>query len=139
MKQKRTIFYVDDNPKSQRLLTAILEDFGFEVIPASGPAEALQLVRTISFDLALLDYQMPAMTGAQLAEAIKDIVPGVPVVVISGFATVPTDELVCVDAYRGKGTTLQELLGTIQTLLLSRMPVPSRQITPAAVVSAPLH
>jgi CheY-like chemotaxis protein len=117
MKQKRTIFYVDDNPKSRRLLAAILEDFGFAVIAASGPLEAVEIARNISFDLALLDYQMPLMSGAQLAEAIKNIVPGAPVVMISGFAAVSTEELDHVDAYHGKGTTLQELLGTIQRLL----------------------
>jgi CheY-like chemotaxis protein len=126
MRQKQTILYVDDNPKSQRLLTAILQDFGFEVVTASCPMEALESIKNISFDLALLDYQMPKMTGAQLAQAIKDTLPGTPVVMISGFATLPTEELEYVDAYQGKGVTLQELLETIRMLLISAVPDTAR-------------
>ena len=131
MKQKGTIFYVDDNPKSRRLLAAILEDFGFTVVAASCPLEAVELARNVSFDLALLDYQMPFMSGAQLAEVIKDIVPGAPVVMISGFATVPRGDLDHVDAYHGKGTTLQELLGTIQMLLQANPLTAGRPPQPA--------
>jgi CheY-like chemotaxis protein len=133
MERKQTIFYVDDNPKSQRLLTAILQDFGFEVVTASCPMKALELINDISFDLVLLDYQMPKMTGAQLAQAIKDILPGTPVVMISGFATVPTEDLVYVDAYQGKGVTLQELLETIRMLLLSAIPGSAGRMHPGSI------
>ena len=53
------VFYVDDNPKSRRLLTSILLESGFQVITSDDPVEALGLCKNISFDVALLDYQMP--------------------------------------------------------------------------------
>jgi PleD family two-component response regulator len=71
MRDEATIvFYVDDNAKSRRLLTSILRESGFEVITASDPLEALRVCKEISFDLALLDQQMPKMTGSQLAQEI---------------------------------------------------------------------
>jgi len=41
MENRTTVFYVDDNPRSSRLLTSVLEGCGFRVIPAHDPVEAL--------------------------------------------------------------------------------------------------
>jgi CheY-like chemotaxis protein len=111
-----TVFYVDDNPKSSRLLTSVLEACGFRVIVAHDPLEALGLCRKTSFDLALLDYDMPGMTGSQLAQEIKFMVPDAPVVLISGYAALPPTELVFVDAHFGLGTVLDDLLWTMRIL-----------------------
>jgi len=70
--------------------------------------------------LALLDYQMPHLTGAQLAQKIKRTRPDVPVVLISGFSALPPFELVLVDAHIGRGSTLDELLDTMRSLIHSR-------------------
>ena len=113
---RTTVFYVDDNPKSSRLLTSILETCGFQVIAAHDPIEAVGLCRRTAFDLALLDYDMPGMTGSQLAQEMKFIVPDAPVVLISGYATLPPTELVFVDAHFGLGTCLDDLLWTMRTL-----------------------
>jgi len=116
----RTIFYVDDNPKSRRLLTSVIKSCGFDVVSAGDPVEALSRVRKSSFDLALLDYQMPHLTGAQLARNIKSMKPDVPVVLISGFSALPAFELIFVDAHVGRGATLDDLLDTMRSLIHSR-------------------
>ncbi len=116
MENRTTVFYVDDNLKSSRLLTSVLEECGFRVITAYDPLEALGLCKRTSFDLALLDYEMPGMTGSQLAQEIKFLVPDVPVVLISGYAALPPTELVFVDAHFGLGTGLDDLLWTMRTL-----------------------
>jgi len=116
MENRTTVFYVDDNLKSSRLLASVLEGSGFRVITAHDPLEALGLCRKTSFDIALLDYEMPGMTGSQLAQEIKFILPDVPVVLISGYAALPSTELVFVDAHFGLGTALDDLLWTMRTL-----------------------
>lgn len=116
MEDRRTVFYVDDNPKASRLLTSVLETCGFQVIGTHDPIEALALCKRMSFDLALLDYDMPGMTGSQLAQEIKFMVPDAPVVLISGYAALPPTELVFVDAHFGLGTCLDDLLWTMRTL-----------------------
>ena len=82
-----TVFYVDDNPKAQRLLGDVLTARGFRVITASDPLEARASWKRLRFDLALLDYRMPFPTGSQLAKEIKSSAPNVPIVLISGYAT----------------------------------------------------
>jgi CheY-like chemotaxis protein len=117
MEHRTTVFYVDDNPKSSRLLTSVLEECGFRVIAKNDPMEALALCKRTYFDLALLDYEMPLMSGSQLAQEIKYLVPDVPVVLISGRTALPSTELAFVDAHFGFGTALDDLLWTMRMLV----------------------
>ena len=125
-----TIFYVDDNPKSRRVLTSVIKSCGFEVVSAGDPIEALSRIRKSSFDLALLDYQMPHLTGSQLAQKIKSAKPDVPVVLLSGFSALPPVELVFVDAHVGRGATLDELLDTMRNLIHPSYALAARGLIP---------
>jgi CheY-like chemotaxis protein len=116
MDEQTTVLYVDDNPKSSRLLASVLEECGFTIISKNDPLEALALCRRTGFDLALLDYEMPVMTGAKLAKEIKHLMPDVPVVLISGRTNIPPAELEFVDAHFGFGTSLDDLLWTMRIL-----------------------
>lgn len=120
---RTTVFYVDDNPKSSRLLTNVLEECGFRVIARNNPAEALALCKRTYFDLALLDYEMPLMSGSQLAQEIKYLAPDIPVVLISGRQALPSSELAFVDAHFGFGTALDDLLWTIRILTRPKLVV----------------
>jgi len=117
-----TVFYVDDNDRSRRLLSSILAEYGFEMITAADPTEALRRCGNISFDLALLDYEMPALTGSQLARHMKSVAPDIPVVLISGHTVLPTQDLMFVDAHFGYGTTLDDLVDTMRRLTKSKLP-----------------
>src|ERR1700730_19067281 len=123
MENRTTVLYVDDNPKSSRLLTSVLEECGFRVITKNDPVEALALCNRSYFDLALLDYEMPLMSGSQLAREIKFLVPDVPVVLISGRAALPATELTFVDAHFGFGTALDDLLWTMRILVRPKVAV----------------
>jgi CheY-like chemotaxis protein len=116
MENRTTVFYVDDNPKSSRLLTSVLEECGFRVITKNDPIEALALCKRTYFDIALLDYEMPAMSGARLAQEIKFLVPDAPVVLISSRSDLPPSEMAFVDAHFGFGTALDDLLWTMRIL-----------------------
>ena len=116
------VFYVDDNPKQSRMLTCLLEECGFRVIALTDPPAALTLCKQTSFDIALLDYDMPGTTGSQLAEEIKFLLPDVPVVLISGYTALPATELIFVDAHFGFGTALDDLLWTMRILAQPALP-----------------
>ena len=103
MNKMTTVFYVDDNARSRGLLSSVLAECGFEIITAGDPVEALSRCRKICFDLALLDYQMPSLSGSQLALEIKLLMPDVPIVLLSGCAVLPATELTFVDANFGRG------------------------------------
>jgi len=121
MENRTTVFYVDDSPKSSKLLTGVLEECGFRVVTKNDPIEALALCKRTNFDLALLDYEMPLMTGSKLAQEIKFLVPDVPVVLLSGRSDLPSSELAFVDAHFGFGTALDDLVWTMRILARPRV------------------
>jgi len=129
MDTRTNILYVDDNPRTSRLLAGVLEQCHFRVIAKNDPAEALALCRRCSFDLALLDYEMPAMSGARLAREIKFLIPDLPVVLISGRTEIPSPELEFVDAHFGFGTSLDDLLWTMRILATPKVFVPEHRQT----------
>jgi CheY-like chemotaxis protein len=123
MENRTTVLYVDDNPKSSRLLTSVLEECGFKVITKNDPVEALALCKRTYFDLALLDYEMPSMSGSQLAHEIKYLTPDVPIVLISGRTSLPSADLAFVDAHFGFRTSLDDLLYTMRVLVRQQLPM----------------
>jgi len=121
MENRTTVFYVDDNPKSSRLLSNVLEECGFRVIVKNDPLEALAMCQRTYFDLALLDYEMPTLSGSQLAQQIKRLAPDVPIVLLSARTMMPPEELAFVDAHFGFGTALDDLLWTMRILAHPRV------------------
>ncbi len=68
----KRILVVDDDENILNLEKTILEQRGFEVTPAAGGVEALQLLSEKSFDLVLLDVMMPEVDGFTVCRKIKE-------------------------------------------------------------------
>jgi CheY-like chemotaxis protein len=113
---QRTVFFVDDNPKAQRILTFALESVGYKVVPACN-AEALERMKQTSADLVLLAYRMPQMIGSTLTRDIRQLDPEIPILLISGHTSLASEELTYVNAFVGKGATLDALLTQLRVLL----------------------
>ena len=65
----------------------MLSDFGYDVVEAASGEAALQLVRDgLIPNLLVTDHLMAGMTGAQLIAAVNDIQPGLPALIVSGYA-----------------------------------------------------
>jgi PAS domain S-box-containing protein len=84
------IIAVDDDSLVLTNTAEMLEELGHEVFQAGSGAQALRLLaEQAEVDLVLTDYAMPTMTGAQLADAIEQDRPGLPVLMVSGYAELP--------------------------------------------------
>jgi CheY-like chemotaxis protein len=70
---KTKVLIVDDYPANVRALALLIEDQEIEIYSASSGEEALGLVLDHEFGLALLDVQMPVMSGFELAKLIRGI------------------------------------------------------------------
>ncbi|MEO8894109.1 MAG: response regulator [Coleofasciculaceae cyanobacterium] len=81
------ILVVDDAPFNLRLLTAMLQDDGYEVRQAISGKFALQVVPVIQPDLILLDINMPEMDGYEVCQALKQMPESkdIPVIFISAL------------------------------------------------------
>ncbi len=83
------ILAVDDDNLVLMNTAGMLEDLGHTVFQASNAADALRMLEEANVDLVVTDHAMPGMTGAQLADMIEQNHPGLPVIIITGFAELP--------------------------------------------------
>jgi two-component system NtrC family response regulator len=83
-----TILIVDDEKNYLTILSAVLEDEGFEVVTAPGGPEALEVHKSSDLDLILTDMKMPKMDGIELLENIKENDPDLPVIMMTAHGTV---------------------------------------------------
>jgi signal transduction histidine kinase/CheY-like chemotaxis protein len=65
------ILVAEDNPVNQRLATRLLEKRGHQVVLADNGRQALDALKNQTFDLLLMDVQMPQMDGLQATAAIR--------------------------------------------------------------------
>lgn len=110
------VLCVDDNPLHLCLVTALCETEGYSVICADDPRKAIDLARKSSFDLAILDYELPHMNGTALARKLKRIRPRVRIVLLSGALAIPSEELKEIDEYIAKGESPCMLLSKMRCL-----------------------
>ncbi len=83
-----TVLLVDDDPAVLGFTRRSLENFGYTVLEASGPEQALEHCRSQGdgIDLLLTDLVMPGGDGASLARQVMDDYPSVGILLMSGYA-----------------------------------------------------
>ncbi|MEW6594808.1 MAG: sigma-54 dependent transcriptional regulator [Thermodesulfobacteriota bacterium] len=86
----RRILVVDDEQNMRVALFEALSRYGHEVQVAESGGMALDLMRKAVPDLVISDIRMPGMDGIELLRQIKAEWPDLPVVIITGYATVET-------------------------------------------------
>ncbi len=90
-KKSLVIVVVDDDKLVLTNTKAMLEDFGHTVVEANSGVVALEVIRnTPHLDLVITDQAMPQMSGMQLAAAIKVDWPNLPILLMSGYAELPS-------------------------------------------------
>lgn len=92
----RTVLLVEDDDTVRPLLQSALEDFGYRVHLAADSQSALEAAAQLdSLDLLLTDVGLPGLNGRQLAEMLQQRRPGLPVVLITGYAEQAATRLDC--------------------------------------------
>jgi len=88
-----SILLVDDEQSMREFLRILLEKEGFRAVTAADGEAALAVLREEPFDLVISDIRMPGMGGLALLEQVKEIDSGLPVIMITAFAS-PEDAVV---------------------------------------------
>ncbi|MEP7297514.1 MAG: CHASE domain-containing protein [Burkholderiales bacterium] len=83
------VLYVDDDPVMLLMVESLLQRAGYRVSALADPREALQRVRDEpdAFDIVVTDFNMPAMSGLELARELIRLRPALPVVISSGYVS----------------------------------------------------
>ncbi|HXG92791.1 MAG TPA: response regulator [Blastocatellia bacterium] len=119
------ILLAEDNPVNQHLILRLLEKRGYSVRVANNGREALDLLDEESFDIVLMDVQMPVMGGFEATEVIRkrEVSTGnhIPIVALTAHA-MKGDRERCLeagmDAYLPKPVRADELFRTFESLML---------------------
>jgi len=142
-RRKVRILLVEDNIVNQKVALKILETVGYHANAVSNGKEALVALEAISYDLVLMDCQMPEMDGYEATRAIRN--PGTPVpnhevpIIAMTAGAMKGDREKCLDAgmndYIAKPVDAQKLVETIEKWLSipdssSPPPQPTTEVSP---------
>ena len=115
----RRILLVDDDTANLEVLSELLRSEGYTVVCARNGAEAMACLQNAQPDVVMLDYVMPTMDGATMAQKLKgdDATRGIAIVMTSGLP----EEMVrprcqVYDAFLQKPYDPGQALRTLQTL-----------------------
>ncbi len=119
---KKTILVVDDEPEVRKLVSAMVGQFGFEVLTADSGEHALTLYKNHKgpIDLLITDVVAPGMSGPMLADKLTEIQPDLKVLYISGYDNTHVVQKYVVEkghALLTKPFTLDEMKNKVRELL----------------------
>jgi len=128
-RKPQTILLVDDENTVLDLVTKILEEEGYSVLPAAGGREGLTIAQTHKgrIDLLLTDIVMPGMSGGELARQVQELCPGIRVLYMSGYTkytAVGHGALESVDSFIWKPFNSGQLLRKVLEVLTSPSNIP---------------
>jgi DNA-binding NtrC family response regulator len=81
----KAILFVDDHEVLARLSCEILESQGYRAVSAYNAHDALDKFQREKFDILVTDFRMEGMNGLELARAIHNSHPNVPVIIVTGY------------------------------------------------------
>jgi len=123
---RRRLLCVDDDSAFRQFYKNLLASYGYDVTVAASAKQALKLFLSKKVDAVVTDFEMPGMTGIELAARLKKLRPELPVLVVSGSAAVHECVPSHVDATVPKGTACAKLVDQIEQALAKYQNRPTR-------------
>ena len=117
------ILIVDDAGPVVVLCVNVLQALGYAVKGANRGEAAMEMIRKESFDLMVLDYKMPGMSGCEVFEQARHLHPNMAVVLVTGHGTqdiVNEANRLGFNAILLKPFTSDELRATVEKVLADR-------------------
>lgn len=138
------ILVAEDNATNQRVLRTILERAGHRVVTVENGEQALDALDKGTFDLAIVDMQMPVMGGAEAVKLYRFTVGdghAVPFIMLTADATEDARRAAAearVEAFLTKPVPARLLLDTVQEVMAAREPVAARATAAPPGPAAPV-
>ncbi|HEU5233352.1 MAG TPA: response regulator [Terriglobales bacterium] len=123
--QRPRVLSIDDNKMLNLMRQKVLGISGFDCDLAYTAEQALAMVITSHYDAILLDYYLPGTTGLSVAQTIKTIRPGPPVILVTGEELLERSN--AIHSYIVKGEGPEVLLDKLKAAIGQRREVKSMQ------------
>jgi CheY-like chemotaxis protein len=117
LNKSATILCIDDEERWVNIRRRLLESGGHRVITATSGQQGLDIFWSEHVDAVVLDYWMPDVKGLDVAREMKRLRPKIPILILSGYATLADEALGIADAWIQKGDDPKSLLSKIQELI----------------------
>ena len=112
------LLVVDDEEGMRETLRDILEECDFAADTASNGLEAVDKVKTVDYDLVLMDVRMPVMGGIEALRNMRRLRPGLPIIMMTAYSSTSAETEACREGAQMmlyKPVDLDELLGSIRS------------------------
>lgn len=123
LSQKQRVLVVDDEKMTRSNLEHVLTKEGYHVMTASSGVEALNFLAKSTFDVVVTDLKMDTVDGLAVLDNVKQRMPETEVIIITGYATVPS----AIEAmkkgsyhYLAKPFKLDDIRSTVQKALFKK-------------------
>ena len=111
MSPDQTVYVVDDDAAVRASLKALLEAAGFTVEAYASGCDALDGLSGRQSGCLLLDLRLPDMSGLDVQQALKALAHEVKIILITGYADVPS----AVNAMKGGAFDFMSILGALSS------------------------
>jgi len=124
------LLIVDDDPEMRNLLSEELEDEGYRVTVAKNGLDVLSEIPFTSYDMIITDWKLPLRDGIEILQSVREIHPGLPVILITAFGDAKVRKKVerAGGVYLQKPFSMEAFKHMVQSLLpqrkTSRLPRP---------------
>ncbi len=130
---KPIILVVDDDLNILAVLEARLSSIDYQILTATGGEEALEILKARPVDLMITDVKMPGMGGMDLFSAAQVVRPGLPVMFLTAYGTIP-GAVTALKAgaidYLTKPFNGRDLISKVQEVLKKSAPKPTLDTLP---------
>jgi DNA-binding NtrC family response regulator len=138
----RTVLIVDDETRLREMLTTAVGEMGFAVTPARSAETAMKLIEAQSYDIVILDLNLPGMSGMEFFEILRQKMPEGQVIILTGFGTLESARRAIrldVSDFLTKPCALGELEVALERARQKRLAVwtPEKVELPPQVLSQP--
>jgi len=112
------ILCVDDDPRINELNQVVLARSGYDVATAESPSDALNRLRTESFDLVITDLFPQSPQDSAFVANLRRLDPEMPVILVTGNHNPPAEILRQADAFVAKAYSLNALRESVRDVLM---------------------
>lgn len=112
-----TVLCVEDEQMQLQMRKVLFESQGYRVLTAESAQEALDAFRSNHIDAVVMDYWLSGQNGTAVAQEMKRILPRIPIVILSGFTSLPGEGTVVDSWMRKAEVEPQDLLNEVRRLI----------------------